>query len=196
MLDYVTAPFLILAGSLALSPGPLNLISLMFGASRNTTRAAPFVLGGAAGFGLVWGVAATLADLMVNVDPSAFEALKLVILCYFMWLAYGILRARAPMVGGCEERQPGPFAGVLVAILNPQTWITALLISSLFIPQPASPMIGAAFGASYAAIVLVAAVLWVIMGTLFRTALCKPKVFGVFRYSSAGILMLLGARLI
>lgn len=196
MLDFVSVAFLSFAGSLALSPGPLNLISLMFGASRNSTRAAPFILGGAAGFGLVWGLAAASTDIMTTLDANTFEVIKVGVLCYFLWLAYGVLQAKAPIPGGCEIQHPGAISGLLLAFLNPQSWITSLLIAGLFLKGPSSLLNSAIFGLSYAAIVLAATTLWLVTGKLFQNALSQPKVFGLIRYSSAGILVLLGARII
>lgn len=196
MLDHFSAAFLVFAGSLALAPGPLNLISLMFGASRNVARAAPFILGGAAGFGVTWTVCAASADAIAKIHPAAFEVIKYLAVIYFLWLANGILRSQVPNSGGCTERQPGAASGALLATLNPQTWVTGVLTAGIFLTHPTSAAESLAYGFSYGATVMCAATLWLFGGALSKQVLTHPAVFGLFRYSTAGILVFLGVRLI
>lgn len=196
MLDHLTLSFLTFAGALALSPGPVNLISLMFGASRNSARAAPFILGGAAGFGATWAIAAACTDLLAHISPATFQLIKYAAIAYFMWLAYGILRTKLPQQGGCTDRQPGPVSGAILALMNPQTWISAVLAAGLFLSHPISWAESAVFGLSYMVIVVAGSSLWLLTGAAFQQALTHPAVFGVFRYSTAGLLVFLGVRIL
>ncbi|MEL7213583.1 MAG: LysE family transporter [Pseudomonadota bacterium] len=196
MFDYLTYPFFIFAGTLALSPGPVNLISLMFGASCNAARAAPFIVGGAAGFGAVWAVAAACTDFLNSISPATFDLIKYAALAYFLWLAYGIIQTKMPPPTGCTERQPGPVSGLVLALLNPQTSISAMLAAGMFLTQPTTLVQSAAFGLSYMAIVIAGTSLYLLAGTLFQQVLTHPAVFGIFRYSTAGLLVFVGARIL
>lgn len=196
MLEHLTYSFLIFAGSLALSPGPVNLTSLMFGASRNAARAAPFLLGGAAGFGFVWALAAACTDLLTRIHPATFQLIKYAAIAYFMWLAYRIVRTKLPQNDGCTEDMPGALAGALLALLNPQTWISATLAAGLFLTQPTSLTESMLFGLSYMIAVAFGASIWLMTGAAFQQALAHPAIFGVFRYSTAGLLVFLGARIL
>ena len=195
MLLYLTFAFLTFAGPLAFSPGPLNVISLMFGVSRNTSRAAPFILGGAAGFGGVWMITAALTDALARVQPAMFGFIKYLAMLYFLWLAYRIIQTDLPSVGGGTEKQPKAMAGAVLAILNPQSWVSGMLAAGLFLSQPASLWACILFGLSYSLIVLAGATAWLMIGAAFQKALFQPAVFRLFRYSSAGLLVILGARI-
>lgn len=196
MFDHLTSSFLIFAGSLALSPGPVNLIALMLGASRNATRAAPFIIGGAAGFGATWALAAACADLLTRIHPSTLDLIKYAAIAYFTWLAYKIIRTKLPELGGGTERPPGPVSGVVLAWLNPQTSISAMLAAGLFLTQPTSLAQSAVFGLTYMSIVILGSTIWLLTGVLFQQALAHPAVFSIFRYSTAGLLVFLGARIL
>ena len=134
------------AFSMALSPGP----NLLYMASRAACqgRAAGFVSLAGVCTGMLCYLVAAAAGLsaLFALVPLAYDAVRLAGAGYLLWLAWKVLRSRAPL-GTTSQLAPEPWTqlyrrGLLTCLLNPKIVVTY----GALLPQFVDPAAGSVFG--------------------------------------------------
>ena len=173
----------------SLTPGPNNLMLMASGANYGFRRTLPHMLGVSSGF--------TLMVLLVGVGvlqiferfPSAYQILKVVSICYLLFLAWKIASAK----GGSEEASVGGkpityIQAVLFQWVNPKAWTMALTAVSVYSSSQsvtAMAFVAAVFGA----VNLPCISLWTSLGLALQGLLSTPVRLRSFNLLMGGLLV-------
>lgn len=119
----------------SVTPGPNNLMLMASGANFGFRRSVPHLLGVALGFvAMVFLVGIGLVGVF-DAYPVSYDILKVVSVCYLVYLAWKIATAGAPS----SARSGGkPFTFTQAALfqwVNPKAWAMALTSVSVYAPE-------------------------------------------------------------
>jgi threonine/homoserine/homoserine lactone efflux protein len=156
------------------TPGPNNLMLLASGVNFGLRRSLPHVAG--VTLGVVFMVLALGAGLAEGVArlPQAGLALKVLSLCYMLWLAWKIATAAAPDAGEGGGRPLTFLQAAAFQWVNPKAWVMALTALGAY----ALGDRGAGVLAVASAFLLVGPpcnLLWVAAGGRLRRLVADPK---------------------
>lgn len=171
----VAVIFLVFSLSMALTPGAGNL-TLMGIANRSGMRAGvPFIAGTLAGVLVIFAGAGLGVVELLERFPFLFTAMKYLGAAYLLYLAWQIAFSR-PAAGGDCVSAPGFCAGAAVQLLNPKTWIAAVLAFSQFIDLTLDYM-QQAIGITliFTLTVMLSTVSWACLGAMLKRFLNSPR---------------------
>jgi threonine/homoserine/homoserine lactone efflux protein len=131
-------PMMMYCFVMSITPGPNNMMLTASGAHFGYRRTLPQILGINAG-GVVLAIVscAGLGKLFLA-WPIAQSLLRIAGALYLVFLAWKLSRAR---VGQATILRPQSFAeGALFQAVNPKSWIKAVTMASVFMPQGMPPV--------------------------------------------------------
>lgn len=183
----ILLPMALFALATSATPGPVNVISAMTGATFGPTRSLPYVMGATASFVAIL----LLLGIGLRVILEWIEQFSLVLTLagsvYMLWLAWRIAAARGDLnLDGERAHCPGFKAGAITQGVNPKAWIVSLSAISVYVGPHADYLSRlAAFAALFFVICAASLFAWAIVG--FRIARVTGNI-SVFNKAMAGLL--------
>lgn len=171
------------------TPGPNNLMLLASGANFGYRRSLPHMFGIASGMFIMVGLVGMGLLALFTAIPAFTIILKAVSVCYLLWLALKI--ARAKPIGESGEGKACPMSflqAVMFQWVNPKAWAMALSAVSLYAADGTFESVSIVAGA-FGLICLPSNSLWTWLGTLLRRWLSDPVKLRLFNFSMAALLM-------
>ncbi|CAI8802066.1 LysE family translocator [Pseudomonas chlororaphis] len=128
-------PFLLFAFVASITPGPTNILVLSNSARYGFKAALPIVLGACvAAAGIVMLVGSGLGRTLMEV-PGLPSVMRWAGVIWLSYLAWQIFRAPAPPLdpqADTQHRRLGLLGGASLQLVNPKTWMMALVVASVF----------------------------------------------------------------
>jgi len=180
-------PLITYVTTMAVTPGPNNLMLAASGVNFGFRRTLPHLLGISIGHGIQAGiVGGMLAWVMLWLDDLRFE-LVLAGCAYMLWMAWRQTQASQP--GSGKSAQPLGFVGAaLFQWVNPKAWVMVLNASILFLPRGGGWNSALTMAMAFTLIDLPCITVWAIAGDRLRFKLREPRALQVFNYTMALLL--------
>jgi threonine/homoserine/homoserine lactone efflux protein len=124
----------------AFSPGPNNLMLLSSGLTFGYRKTIPHILGILIGFPIMVMAVGSGVERVFELFPKLYDVLKVLGLCYLLWMAWQIANSSGTL-SGADEKRAKPFTFVQAALfqwLNPKAWIMAITATTSFTSSSAN----------------------------------------------------------
>jgi threonine/homoserine/homoserine lactone efflux protein len=182
--------FLAFAFSMAISPGPNNLMVMAASSNFGLARTLPHMLGIWIGFfGLLVLTSLGVGSIVKNV-PQVYTAMKVLGALYLLYLGVRIAMAD----NAIESKEARPFTVVEAAgfqLVNPKGWLMALGTASTFAPQGSDPLNYALVAGGFFTLVnIISNGLWALLGRGIAQLLGTPLRRRIFNLSMATLLFI------
>lgn len=183
--------FVVAGIALVASPGPATLSLAAAGAAFEGREARIYLFGIMTGASIVIvGVAAGLLTTILSV-PHAATVLTVLSVAYLGYLAYRIATAVPVDAEGRASVAPGYLTGLLFNFSNPKAYAAFAALFAGFDLLPETPFLSAVTEAAICfAIVVVADIAWLLIGSTLRRYLHDPRKSRVINISFAILLVL------
>ena len=185
--------FVLFAWVSSITPGPNNLMLLASGTNFGFRRTIPHLLGVSIGFCvLIMVIWAGLSQLFER-NPASYQILKVVGICYMLYLAWRMISATALQSGKSKTTAAKPFTFLEAALfqwVNPKAWTMGVTAISLFLPPSSGIAAAIVVTATFGLVNLPSVMLWVGIGTKIRGLLENPKYLQWFNWLMALLLLL------
>lgn len=110
----------------SITPGPNNLMLAASGVNFGFKRSIPHILGIGFGFGFMVAVVGLGIGSMISSNILLYEFLKIIGICYLLFLAYKIYRSSS-VESAASSKKPLTFIqAALFQWVNPKAWVMAL----------------------------------------------------------------------
>ncbi|WP_458790055.1 LysE family translocator [Yoonia sp. MH D7] len=174
----------------SITPGPNNLMLMASGANYGLRRTVPHMMGVSLGHAfMVFMIGVFLLQVFVSY-PQINLILKIAGGTYMLWLAWKIAHAVPPEARSVEGK---PFTFLQAAAfqwVNPKAWIMGITAISVYAPQDADVVTGAAAVAVvFYAVNLPSVTVWAWMGVQVRRWLGTAARLRVFNVTMALLLV-------
>ena len=170
------------------SPGPNNLMLMASGANYGLGRTVPHLLGVALGFPMLAASVGLGLGALFEAWPPARTALEVVSVAFLVWLAWKVANAAAPGERAADGRPLTFLQAASFQWVNPKAWAMALGAMSLYASAGGWPRV-LAVAAVFAALGLLSAALWTMIGTQIRRVLNGPARLRAFNWTMAALLL-------
>lgn len=171
------------------TPGPNNLLLLTSGLRVGLFRSLPFIFGISVGFSALLVAVGYGLGQMFERFPTMQLALRTVGTAYFLWLAWGLVRAD-PAGSAKEERDLDFWTGVIFQTVNPKAWLMCITAIALFLPAAWSTGTLALLVVTFAVIGFPANMAWAGAGQLLRRLVSDVRRMRIFNAIMAALLVL------
>lgn len=164
----------------ALSPGPNSAVAAATAARFGFRRTLPHLMGSTIGYVIVLiGAGAGLAGVMQS-QIGLIVALKVLGCIALLFLAWRIAHGGAVFASDGRGRPVRSHEALLLQVINPKPWLTALIVTTQFLPGNTGwgPLL--AVGATFLVAVLVSTALWACAGQSFSRWLCTDARLRIF----------------
>lgn len=173
------------------TPGPNNVMLTTSGANFGYRNTLPQILGIVfGGFVLTAACCLGLGTLFIAY-PVAQQVLRVGGALYLVWLAWKLTGARITEAGALS-RAPGFVHGALFQLVNPKSWLKAITLASVFMPDWLAPWPAALLVATLGALIGFPAIsMWALFGMGIRRVLTQPQAQRLFNLAMGGTLLVL-----
>jgi threonine/homoserine/homoserine lactone efflux protein len=129
-------PFILFAFVASITPGPTNILVMTNTSRHGWTGVAPMVLGACGGAAaLVLLVGTGIGDVLAR-HQGVQTVMSWLGIAWLSWMAWQIFSAPAQAIGPGSTDNKGPRLGLFTAaslqLVNPKTWMMALVVVSVF----------------------------------------------------------------
>lgn len=129
-------PFMLFAFVSSITPGPTNILVMTNTSRYGWTGVGPMVLGACGGAAaLVLLVGTGIGDVLAR-HQGVQTAMSWLGIAWLSWMAWQIFRAPAKAIDPTQTDSKGPRLGLIGAaglqLVNPKTWMMALVVVSVF----------------------------------------------------------------
>lgn len=177
----------IYAFSMAMTPGPNNIIALSTGVNYGFKRAIPFGLGVMIGFNILLTVVGFSIGAVIAGNALFMEILSYAGTAFMVYMAYKI--ATAPTTINTEnDKEVGFIHGVLFQWINPKAWTACVGGIGAFNLAGNMPGLLSYIGIS-AFVVFFSVATWAYMGSKITTFLESEQNHKYFNYSMGAALL-------
>lgn len=118
-------PMLIYAFSMAITPGPNNLIALTVGVNYGFRRALPFTFGVVVGFNIMLSIVAFGFGEVISSSEKLMEIMSYVGVGFIFYIGYKTMTA-STQINTKEDSSAGFIHGVMFQWVNPKAWTACL----------------------------------------------------------------------
>jgi len=133
-------PFLLFAFVASITPGPTNILVLSNSARYGFKAALPFIFGACISAAMIVWLVGSGFGKVLNTYPGTGTATQVIGNVWLTYLSWQIFRApldsmvptKKPSV---QPRQPGLVDAAALQLINPKTWMMALAVVSVFVPD-------------------------------------------------------------
>jgi threonine/homoserine/homoserine lactone efflux protein len=171
------------------TPGPNNMLLLASGLNFGFARTLAHVFGVAIGFAIMLLAMGFGIGGLFEAYPPLYSALRIVSICYLLWLAWRIANA-GPIGDGETAGRPMTFLeAAAFQWVNPKGWAIALSATATYIAADrvlASVLIIAAM---FGTVGFASASTWALFGTSLRRVLADPRTVRAFNIAMALLLV-------
>nr|WP_233151916.1 LysE family translocator [Pelomonas sp. KK5] len=157
------------------TPGPNNVMLTAAGASFGYRSTLPHLVGINAGVALQTFLMCLGLARLFAAWPPLHDVLRVAGSLYLLVLAWQLAGARPAAEGG--RQRPLSFGqGMLFQAVNPKSWVKALTLGSVFMPDGLAPLPGAALVAGLGWVIgFPCSSMWVLFGVGIRRWLANPR---------------------
>lgn len=121
----VILPMAAFALAASISPGPVNILSLMCGTRYSISKGLIFVTGATIGFVVLFiSIGLGLYSVM-SVIPSFNSILRWAGILFLIYLSYQLWRASGQISSDGIKKAPGFFTGAMMQWMNPKAWLAS-----------------------------------------------------------------------
>lgn len=117
----------------SISPGPVNLVSLSWGARHGVRAALPHVTGATLGFILLLLLMGLGLHEVLNRWPWLTQVIRIAGVIFLLYLAYRLATSDGRMDSVQAQSRPSAFTGALMQWLNPKAWLACLAGMGAFV---------------------------------------------------------------
>jgi threonine/homoserine/homoserine lactone efflux protein len=164
---------LVFAAIATMTPGGATVLVASSGARFGFRNSIPLLVGTTSGVsGLCAGAAAGLG-ILVQAVPELELTVRTLGTGYLLWLGWRIANAGSPHAAeGAAHKPVGLVGGVLLLVLNPKAWATAIGAAATFASMSASPAeLALLMGGVFGCFAILSLSLWCAVGTFLAKAL-------------------------
>jgi threonine/homoserine/homoserine lactone efflux protein len=187
--------FIVAAAALTGSPGPNTLALAAAGAAFGVRRSLVLFCGSLIGIIAVMMVTASGLTGLVLAQPGLGPVVRLLAAGYMLYLAYRIATAPLAGDGPATDRPPGFVPGLFLGIGNPKAYAAMAALFSSFVLQPDAPIADVAAKSAIIVItVIVAGLIWLLVGSALTRTLRQPMLgrainvaFAILLVASVGL---------
>ena len=174
------------------TPGPNNVMLATTGANFGGRGALPAILGIQAGLFVQTVLMCVGLGSIFIAYPLAHQALRIAGALYLVFLAWKLSGASA---NGAAAAKSVSFAqAATFQALNPKSWIKAVTVASVFMPERLDPLAGALLVATIGTLVgMPCNAMWALFGVAIRHLLTDPRKQRAFNLTMGLILLVLAA---
>lgn len=176
----------------SITPGPNNLMLMASGANFGWRRTVPHLLGVNGGFTFMIFLLGVGLGQMFTIFPVTYVILKVVSVCFLLYLAYKIATSAPPRAATEDAPTGTPIRFMQAALfqwVNPKAWAMGLSAVSAYTPE-GSGIWGAAIVAGIFALVNFPSIIcWIVLGTQLRRLLNVPWKLRAFNIIAAALLV-------
>jgi threonine/homoserine/homoserine lactone efflux protein len=183
------AGFLVFAVVSCVTPGPNNLMLMASGSAFGLKRTVPHLVGVVVGFGLMTlAVGLGLAGLL-RAAPLFFVGLKWAAVAYILYIAWRMVTAQGPGVGGTDGRPISFFAAAAFQWINPKAWVMAVGAVGAYAERGRFIVDVVLIAAVFTLVNIPTAVVWASFGAAIRRWFRKPGHLKAFNWTMAALLV-------
>jgi threonine/homoserine/homoserine lactone efflux protein len=183
------AGFLVFAVVSSVTPGPNNLMLMASGSAFGLKRTVPHLAGVVIGFGLMTlAVGLGLAGLL-RTAPIVFVVLKWAAVAYILYIAWRMVRAKGPGVGGTDGRPISFLAAAGFQWINPKAWVMAVGAVGAYAGRGHFVADVALIAATFVLVNIPTALVWASFGAAIRRWFRKPGHLKAFNWTMAALLV-------
>lgn len=170
------------------TPGPNNVMLASSGAQFGYRRALPQIMGTNSGVAVQTFVTCLGLGSLFVAYPQLHQVLRVTGALYLIYLAW---RLSASALGEARESRPLSFGqAALFQAINPKSWIKAVTLASVFMPQGMSVPVGALVVTLVGALIAFPSnSVWALFGVALRHVLTDPRKQRVFNLSMGAMLV-------
>ncbi len=189
-MDYLSG-LILFAAIAAITPGPNNIMIMSSGLNFGVRASLPHLLGICFGVPMLMVAIGFGAGLLFEQFSWLHTAIKVVGLCYLVYLAYRIAFSAPAELQGGRSRPLSFFEAALFQWINPKAWMmgTSALATYTSVGTDMSPQV--------AIVVLVfflftwpSVSIWLVFGAGLKKILSKPVYQRIFNWTMAVLLLL------
>ena len=183
-------PLFLFAASMALTPGPNNIMLTASGVNFGFRRTVPHMLGVALGFpAMVTAIGLGLGELF-EAYPQIHEVLKYAGIAYLLWLAWKVATAAPAEDTGTKAKPLNFLQAAGFQWVNPKAWIIAVGAIATYTTLNGDVVREVLFIAGVFTLVTFPTVaLWTLFGTAIRRLLRSPRARTLFNWGMAALLV-------
>ena len=174
----------------SITPGPNNIMLMNSGANYGFKKTVPHLSGVAIGFTLMIVLVGIGVMQLFNLFPVSFIVLKVLSLCYLVYLAVVMMMATHHSKSSQNKSKPLSFIqAALFQWVNPKAWTMALTAISVYAPSQslfAVFIVALVFGL----VNLPCICSWIVLGQKMQTILTSEYRYKVFNITMALLLLL------
>lgn len=190
MIDLI-GPLFLFAATMALTPGPNNIMVTASAANFGFRRAVPHMIGVTLGFAfMILAVGLGLAGLF-QAEPRLHLMMKYLGAAYLLYLAWRIARAGEDGGRSAAARPIGFLEAALFQWINPKAWIIAVGAMTAYTSVGGSMLNEVALiVAVFALVTFPSLAVWALFGAGLGQWLKRPAARTAFNWSMAALLVL------
>ena len=171
-----TLSFLIYVFVTSFTPGPNNIMAMLFANRSGMRKTIKFCLGVGAGFFVIMILCSYFNLMLKNFIPRIENIMSFVGAIYMLYLAYKTIRSQSKEQNGENDKNNTFMAGMLLQFINPKAILYGITVLSAFIiPNYTSKLSLLAFALFLAFIGFSSTVLWSTFGSLFQRFLSRYR---------------------
>lgn len=129
-------PFLLFSVTMAITPGPTNILIFAISARHGWKAAVPAIVGAGTGVAIMLLLAGLGLRALLLVQPAIHTALSWLGVAWLSWLAWKIFRSPPPLISERPEENQQVYLGFIGTVglqwVNPKAWIMALTAVTVF----------------------------------------------------------------
>ncbi len=176
----------------SVTPGPNNMMLLASGVNFGVRATLPHMLGISCGhFIMLMAVGLGVGELFIRV-PVIYQGMQVLGMAYMLYLAWGIVKSRAPLEHDAANDVAKPLGFWCAAAfqwVNPKAWVMTLGFFSNYLPQDAGMALIAAASLVFSLINFPSIAVWALMGARMGHYLQVDLYRRIFNWTMAALLV-------
>lgn len=181
---------LVFAFTMAVTPGPNNIIATASGVNYGYWRTMPFILGLTFGFPVMIAMVGFGLGFLFEALPWLHTLMKVLGIAYLLWLAYKL--ATATSIGGAKDSKPFTFLQASgFQWINPKSWAASTSTLATFTSSEAGNFHWQVIvvASVYVAAGFISGSIWALLGAGISRFLTNPATLKIFNLSMAVLLV-------
>jgi cysteine/O-acetylserine efflux protein len=168
--------FLLYVFVASFTPGPNNIMAMLFANKYGLKKTIRFCIGVSAGFFVIMITASYFNLVLKNIIPKIEFVMMIIGTIYMLYLAYKILTSKANQSNDETDKNNRFLTGMLLQFINPKGILYGLTVVSTFIlPYHSSNISLFLFSLFLAFIGFLSTFTWSLFGSLFQKFLVKYR---------------------
>ena len=185
-------PMAVFAFVTSVTPGPNNMMLLASGVNFGLRATLPHMMGISCGhFIMLIAVGSGLGELFIRV-PALYPVMQVLGMVYMVYLAWGIVRSRAPSAQDEANQGANPlrfWGAAAFQWVNPKAWVMTLGFFSNYLPQESGVVDVASAALLFSLINFPSIAVWAVMGARVGHYLQVDLYRRIFNWTMAVLLV-------